>query len=99
MLQFIKRYRAYLIRRAELCSGAGLISEARCQGVPWLALPLPVWALCWLVGAPRPVERWALGLAIAMTLVGYSLVLWEFFVIPVRNDFRRARGRSEDELD
>lgn len=77
----------------------GLVHEASYHGVPWLLIPLAVGAIGWLAGVSEAVQRWRMAAAVFLAVAGYSLVFWEFFVVPVRNDIKRARGKSNDQLD
>lgn len=99
MKHLISRYRAYLIGKATLRSGLGLVNEAGYQGSLWLVLPLAVAGVCWLTGASLSLQHLTIGLAVTVAVIGYAVVVWEFFVVPLRNDVRRAQGKSPDELE
>lgn len=99
MANLISRYRAYLIDRATPRSGLGLVNEAGYQGAIWLLLPLTVASGCWLIGASSQIQHLLIGPAAVLSVIGYCVVFWEFFVVPLRNDVRRAQGKSPDELD
>jgi len=64
-----------------------------------MLLPLVAAGTCWLAGSSEAVERWTVGPAAVLAAIGYGLIVWEFYVVPVRNDVRRAQGKSQDELD
>lgn len=99
MKHLISRYRAYLIGKATPRSGLGLVNEAGYQGSLWLVFPLTVAGVCWLTGASPPIQHLTIGPALVVAVIGYGVVVWEFFVVPLRNDVRRAQGKGPDELD
>lgn len=99
MLRLITRYRAYLIGKALPLSGAASSLEARAQLIPWMLIPLIVAGLCWLLGASEHLKSWAVGLSCALAFGGFSVVFWEFIIVPLKNDVKRAIGRPDSDLD
>jgi hypothetical protein len=99
MWKLITRYRAYLIGKALPLNNALLSFETRTQMIPWMLIPLIVLGLCWMLGASEQVKNWALGLSCVVALGGVSIVLWELFIVPLKNDVKRALGKPESDLD
>lgn len=95
MWRLITHYRAYLAAKALPLDGLELSLEARWLMLPWIA-PLIILAGVGVVAHPADtVMSWAFGILGGISLVGLSLVLWEFIVKPLRNDWRGARGKQD----
>jgi hypothetical protein len=99
MWRLITRYRAYLISKALPLSGVALSMEARAQVIPWMFIPLIVMGLCWVFDASERFKSWAIGSSCALAVGGFSIVFWEFFVVPLKNDVKRGLGKPDSDLD
>ncbi len=93
----ISRYRAYLAQKALPLDGLALSMEAKTQLLPWFGLLLMPIVVCKATGAVESVFNWLLGLTAVISLVGASMVLWEFILIPIRDDYRGARNSRDRE--
>ncbi len=75
--------------------GLELTLEARWLMLPWLA-PLMILAVVGVVAHPADtVINWAFGIFGGISFFGLSLVLWEFIVKPLCNDWRGAKGKQD----
>lgn len=91
----VSRYRRYLAKKALPLDGLGLVNEMRTQLLPWIALPfLPV-SIFWLFSVPNRVEHWIVRPFLCISVLGVSLVFWEFFLSPLRNDIVSAWERRD----
>jgi hypothetical protein len=95
----ISRYRAYLKRKSFPLDGLALINEMRWQLIPWLVPPVAALGICKLIGVSGDVEKWTMRASLALSTVGFILVIWEFFLCPLRNDLVEARERARRHRD
>ena len=93
------RYRAYLKRKAFPLDGLALVTEMRTQLLPSVLPPFAVLGVCRLLGASDGVERWLMLGSLCMSTAAFVLVVWEFFLSPLRDDFVEARARAKRHRD
>jgi len=95
MWSLFHRYRSYLRRKALPLDGLALINEMRWQLIPWVALPIVSLGICKILGISGAAETWSVGPFLCLSIVGFALVSWEFFLSPLRNDFADAREQAK----
>jgi hypothetical protein len=91
----LSSYRDHLKRTASPLDGLALVNEMRWQLLPWLLPPIAVLGITKLLHASVVTETWLMRGSLCLSTVGFALVAWEFFLSPLRNDFRDARERAK----
>ncbi len=95
MLGFLARYRAFLAAKALPLKGLGWANELKYQLTPWMIVPLFTAASCWALSASDVVWLWSMRAAICIMTVGCGLVIWEFLILPIYDEFKCSREQQE----
>lgn len=94
MMTLLRRYRAYLARKAhDARRGDGMI-EMQGQTLPWFAPLLLALGICYLFDLKGDESLFVILPLLAITMFGALFVNWVFFIEGPIANFKRARQRN-----